>query len=186
MIGLMKIHRSLLNCFLTIFLSIISSLSFASPPGEVEIIDAGDTETMKALFPGLDDEALLVFKKMRDKRLSYEALCTPMPGHRSISILFSGETTSPEMASNAAKVAEEKIALNLKKLSFNILKDYSMTKDIYDHMADEGKGYHIIVSKYFLADFDEDKFSKLESEFKDVGYKIKIKNIKKCPDGSYS
>ena len=153
---------------------------------EVEILDGSDTETMKAVFPSLENQDLSGLEKMRQQRLSYEPQCVENKSQKFVTIIFSARFDSAATASAGLESRKTMIKQELASLPLTITKHYNDYEDVVDRRAAlQGAAYFLAqYSCSFIAANNEKLFQQLRMDLSQNGIEVKIKSFKECPDGN--
>lgn len=176
------------------FLHFILLISLTSAPvfaGNIDIIDGGDVETMKHMFPSLKDRDLSGLARLREQRLANEAKCKPEPESRFITISFRGKFSNSEDANIATAHQSARILKVIKNSGISYSKEYPAHLSIInrgsivrDSVPANTPIFLAMWDKSYVAKTDEKMFDYIRNSLQDKTIGVHIRTIRRCPDGN--
>lgn len=171
--------------FLCVFISLLFMQCSHAEENGVEIIDGGDSESLKALYPSTDDATTDALERMRETRLSYEKTCVKLIDEKMLSIVFmSTEATSDKalaLSDSVSELIDEKFVGS----GLEVVDSYPPRVQVQPaRMAVRGRaGYSVLVSRAWSVKDNPKRLESLRKEF-DKDYTVHITDLARCPDGN--
>lgn len=171
----------------TFILLCIVGIMSSEIQARVEIIDGGDVETMKALYPNADPEVLKQLGRMRQQRLQYEAQCIPNQRERLLSLVFSEAFTSAELAQDAIESRKQRVRDALASVQLKVTREYAEHESVMHRPARKyiPERYEALYNLNYKVVFDAERIDQLKEILKDSYIDVRVDKIKDCPEGHF-
>lgn len=146
----------------------------------VEIIDGGDFDTLKALYPGVCEDDCPGLRRMRERRLQYEAQCVVSDTHEYVDFNYFQAFAGAQEALEVLEKTKQNARNCLGSLKSVQKIDYAQ-ESVFPVPVTGRSGYYASLAAFALVPKDTVDVKALASEPVCEAAKLSLREKRKCP-----